>query len=64
MLIMLMAMVTHVVAVASIPKLFHTNHVPGARDREKSDTVLLLFNCALNCVLEKTLESPLDCKEI
>ena len=50
---MLMAMVTHVVAVASIPKLFHTNNVPGARDREKSDIVL-----------EKTLESPLDCKEI
>ena len=46
---MLMAMVTHVVAVASIPKLFHTNNVPGARDREKSDIVL-----------EKTLESPLQ----
>ena len=62
---MLMAMVTHMEAVvASIPKLFHTNHVPGARDREKSDTVLLLLNCALNYVLEKTSESPLDCKEI
>lgn len=43
--IMLMTVVTQVVTLALIPKLFCTNHKPGARDREESDTVLL-WSCS------------------